>query len=44
MNEVSMERLYGVLNTYELERIQQKEIYGKGRVVSKSTALVAEVP
>ena len=44
MNEVSLERLYGVLNTYELEQIQQKEIYGKGRVVSASTALVAEVP
>ena len=44
MNEVSLERLYGVLKTYELEQIQQKEIYGKGRVVSASTALVAEVP
>ena len=29
MNEVSLERLYGVLKTYELEPIQQKEIYGK---------------
>ena len=44
MNEVSLERLYGVLKTYELEQIQQKEIYGKERVVSTSTALVAEVP
>ena len=44
MNEVSLERLYGVLNTYELEKIQQKEIYGMGRVVSTSTGLVAEVP
>ena len=44
MNEVSLERLYGVLKTYELEQIQQKEIYGKGRVVSATTALVAEVP
>ena len=44
MNEVSLERLYGVLKTYELEQIQQKEIYGKGRVVSVTTALVAEVP
>ena len=44
MNEVSLERLYGILNTYELEQIQQKEVYGKGRVVSTSTALVAEVP
>ena len=44
MNEVSLERLYVVLKTYELEQIQQKEIYGKGRVVITSTALVAEVP
>ena len=44
MNEVSLERLYGVLKTYELEQIQQKEIYGKGRVVSASTTLAAEVP
>ena len=42
MNEVSLERLYGVLKTYELEQIQQKEIYGKGKVVSTSSALVAE--
>ena len=44
MNEVSLERLYGVLKTYDLEQIQHKEIYGKGRVVSATTALVAEVP
>ena len=44
MNEVSLERLYGVLKTYELEQIQKKEIYEKGRVVSTSTALVIEVP
>ena len=44
MNEVSLERLYGVLKTYDLEQIQQKEIYWKGRVVSASTALVAEFP
>ena len=44
LNEVSLERLYGVLKTYELEQIQQKEIYGMGRVVSTSTGLVAEVP
>ena len=44
MNAVSLERLYGVLKTYELEQIQQKEIHGKGRFVSASTALVVEVP
>ena len=44
MNKVSLERHYGVLKTYELEQIHQKKIYGKGRVVSTSTALVAEVP
>ena len=32
-----------MLKTYEPEQIQQKEIYMKGRVVSASTALVAEV-
>ncbi|KAL8088588.1 hypothetical protein AgCh_038388 [Apium graveolens] len=42
LSEISLERLYGVLKTYELELIQQKEVYGKGRVVSTSTALVAE--
>ena len=44
MNEVSLERLYDVLKTYELEHILQKEIYRKGRVVSTSTTLIAEAP
>ncbi|KAL8125830.1 hypothetical protein AgCh_013212 [Apium graveolens] len=44
LNEISLERLYGMLKTYELEQIQQKEVYGKGRVVSTSTALVVEEP
>ena len=44
INEVSLERLYGVIKTYELEQIQQKEIYEKGRVVSTSTLLVAKIP
>ena len=45
LSELSLERLYGVLKTYELEQIQQQAIYGgKGRVVSTSTALVAEAP
>ena len=44
MNEVSLEKLYGVLKTYELEQIQSKEIYGKGRIVATSTALVASAP
>ena len=42
LSEISLERLYGVLKTYELEQIQQKEVYGKDRMVSTSTALVAE--
>ncbi|KAL8100286.1 hypothetical protein AgCh_032511 [Apium graveolens] len=42
LSEISLERLYDVLKTYELEQIQQKEVYGKGRVVNTSTALVAE--
>ncbi|KAK1360632.1 hypothetical protein POM88_045106 [Heracleum sosnowskyi] len=44
LGEISLERLYGVLKTYELEQIQQKEIYGTCNVVSTSIALVAEVP
>ncbi|KAL8119695.1 hypothetical protein AgCh_016979 [Apium graveolens] len=42
LSEISLDRLYGVLKTYELEQIQQKEVYGKDRVVSTSTALVAK--
>ncbi|KAL8118554.1 hypothetical protein AgCh_016177 [Apium graveolens] len=42
LSEISLNRLYGVLKTYELEQIQQKEVYGKDRMVSTSTALVAE--
>lgn len=37
-----MEIIYDVLKTYEIEQIQRKEIYGKGRVVSMSIALIAE--
>ncbi|KAK1361712.1 hypothetical protein POM88_046186 [Heracleum sosnowskyi] len=44
LGEISLERLYGVLKTYELEQIQQKEIYGTGKIVSTSTALTTEVP
>ncbi|KAK1387873.1 hypothetical protein POM88_016051 [Heracleum sosnowskyi] len=44
MNEIALERLYGVLKTYELEQIQQRELYGTGKIVSTSTALAAEVP
>lgn len=44
LSEISLERLYGVLKTYELEQIQQREIYGTGRVVSTLTALVAQAP
>ncbi|KAK1403703.1 hypothetical protein POM88_003308 [Heracleum sosnowskyi] len=44
LSEISLERLYGVLKTYELEQIQQKEIYGTEKVVSTSTAFVVEVP
>ena len=44
LNEVSLEILYCILKPYEVEQIQQKEIYGMGRVASTSTGLVAEVP
>ena len=43
MNKVPLEILYGVLKTYELEQIQHKEIYGKGRAINASTTLVAKV-
>ena len=39
MNEVSLKRLYGVLKTYELEQIQQREVYGRGRIVSASSEI-----
>ncbi|KAL8091512.1 hypothetical protein AgCh_033945 [Apium graveolens] len=42
LSEISLDRLYGVLKTYELEQIQQKEVYGIDRMVSTSIALVAE--
>ncbi|KAL8113483.1 hypothetical protein AgCh_020703 [Apium graveolens] len=42
LSEISLDRLYGVLKTYELEQIQQKEVYRKDRMVSTSTVLVAE--
>ncbi|KAL8121361.1 hypothetical protein AgCh_018193 [Apium graveolens] len=38
LSEISLERLYGVLKTYELEQIQQKEVYGKERMVQSSKA------
>ena len=44
MNEVSLEIIYGVLKTYELEQIQQKEIYRHGRVDNTSTGLIANQP
>ncbi|KAK1392927.1 hypothetical protein POM88_011983 [Heracleum sosnowskyi] len=34
----------GISETYELEQIQQDELYGTGKIVSTSTALAAEVP
>lgn len=43
LSKISLERLYGVLKTYELVQIQHNELYGKGRVVSTSTALVVKV-
>ena len=31
LNEISLERLYGVLKTYELEQVQSKQRYGWGK-------------
>lgn len=42
LNQTSLEKIFGILKTYEMEQVQQKKIYGKGRVVSTSTALVGE--
>ncbi|KAK1392926.1 hypothetical protein POM88_011982 [Heracleum sosnowskyi] len=44
LGEISVERLYGVLKTYELEQIQQNELYGTGKIVGTSTALKIVVP
>ncbi|KAK1384307.1 hypothetical protein POM88_022042 [Heracleum sosnowskyi] len=44
IGEISLERLYGVLKTYELEQIQQNELYGTGKIVGTSTALTTIVP
>ncbi|KAK1401983.1 hypothetical protein POM88_001588 [Heracleum sosnowskyi] len=44
LGEISLERLYVVLKTYELEQIQPKELYGTGKIVGTSTALTTEVP
>ena len=44
MTKITLERLYGVLKTYELEQIQTKATYGRGKTVSTSTALVVKSP
>ena len=44
LNEISLERLYGVLKTYELEQVQSKQRYGWGKTQNHSRALVVESP
>lgn len=44
MNTITLERLFEILKTYELKQEQQKELYGKGKVVRTSIALVFEAP
>ena len=50
LSEISLEKLYGVLKTYELEQAQMKQRYGWGKTVNTSTdvntsaALVVESP
>ncbi|XP_063942734.1 uncharacterized protein LOC135150381 [Daucus carota subsp. sativus] len=50
LTEISLEQLYGVLKTYELEQAQTKQRYGWGKTlntstsVSNSTALIIQSP
>ncbi|XP_063948045.1 uncharacterized protein LOC135152143 [Daucus carota subsp. sativus] len=44
LNEISVEKPYGVLKTYELEQVQTKQRYGWGKTLSNSRALVVESP
>ncbi|XP_063936103.1 uncharacterized protein LOC135147181 [Daucus carota subsp. sativus] len=50
LSAISLEKLYGVLNTYELEQVQMKQRYRWGKTInastsiSNSTALVIESP
>ena len=43
INKISLERIYGLLRRNELEQIQTNEIYGRGRMVSNPSALVADL-
>ena len=44
LHEISLEQLYGVLKTYELEQAQTKQRYGWGKTLCNSRALVVESP
>ena len=44
MQELSLEKLYGILKTYELEQAQTKKRYGWGKTVGAARALVVEEP
>ncbi|XP_063948079.1 uncharacterized protein LOC135152175 [Daucus carota subsp. sativus] len=44
LHEISLERLYGVLKTYELEQVQTKQRYGWGKTLGNSRALIVETP
>ena len=44
LHEISLEKLYGVLRTYELEQFQTKQRYGWGKTLGNSRALIVETP
>ncbi|XP_063937502.1 uncharacterized protein LOC135147810 [Daucus carota subsp. sativus] len=40
LTEISLEQLYGVLKTYELEQAQTKQRYGWGKTLNTSTSVI----
>ncbi|XP_063948168.1 uncharacterized protein LOC135152246 [Daucus carota subsp. sativus] len=44
LHEISLEKPYGVLKTYELEQVQTKQRYGWGKTLWNSRALIVETP
>ena len=44
LNKISLDKLYGVVKTYELEQLQTKQRYSWGKIFGSSKALVMESP
>lgn len=42
MDAMTLEKLYGILKTYELEQIQTQQMYGRGKVLDRSRALMVQ--